>query len=180
MAEGLLRHRLAAAGAGVEVRSAGVLAGGVRASTHAVDVLAARGIDLARHESRAMAADEIAAADLVVGMQRRHVREAIVLVPEAEAWSFTLKDLVARAEATEARAPGESLRDWAARLAAGRTRVDLLGEGDDTVDDPIGGPRAAYERTAAELDDLLARLVLAADLLPRGRRSAARTAREAS
>jgi protein-tyrosine-phosphatase len=122
-------------------------------------VLRARGISLEGHVSRTMVADEIADADLVLGMERRHVQEAIVHVPEAEAWSFTLRDLVRRAEVAPARAEGESVREWAARLSSGRNRSDLLGVGDDTVEDPIGRSRQHYERTAAELDDLLGRLV---------------------
>src|SRR5687768_11996951 len=122
MAEALLRHRLDAAGVDADVRSAGMMPGGVAASGPAVDVLRARGIDLERHVSRTMAADEIAAADLVVGMERRHVQEAIVLAPEAEAWSFTLRDLVRRAEVAPARGADERLRDWATRLSSGRNR----------------------------------------------------------
>jgi protein-tyrosine phosphatase len=186
MAEGLLRHRLDPAD--VEVRSAGILPGGVAASAPGVEVLAARGIDLSAHLSRTMASDEIAAADLVVGMERRHVQEAVVRVPGAEAWSFTLRDLVARAEAADPRRQGESLRAWAGRLAAGRPRSALLGVGDDAVADPIGQPRAAYERTALELDDLLARLaarawprsVLAPGSAAGATDPGARTAREAS
>ena len=34
-----------------------------------------------------------------------------------------------------------------------------MGIGTDAVDDPIGGPRSEYERTAAELDVLLGRVV---------------------
>lgn len=159
MAEGLLRHMLEARGVNADVRSAGVLPGGVPASSHGIDVLATRGIDISAHRSRTMAAHEIASADLVVGMERRHVQEAIVLVGSAEAWSFTLRDLVRRAEDAAPRQPGEGLREWAGRLAAGRRRAQLLGRGDDEVRDPIGRPRADYERTVAELDDLLRRLV---------------------
>jgi protein-tyrosine phosphatase len=122
-------------------------------------VLRERGIDLGAHLSRTMAADEIAAADLVIGMERRHVQEAIVLVPEAERWSFTLRDLVRRAESAPPRAADETLRQWAARLASSRNRSELMGVGDDAVADPMGRPRAHYERTVAELDDLLDRLV---------------------
>jgi protein-tyrosine-phosphatase len=155
MAEGLLRGRLP----GAEVRSAGLLTGGAPATAHAREVLAERGIDLEAHVSRTLDAGEVADADLVVGMERRHVQEAVVLVPAAEAWSFTLRDLVARAEATAPRGADESVRAWAARLSATRSRSDLLGMGDDEISDPIGGPRSGYERTAAELDDLLGRLV---------------------
>jgi len=163
MAEGLLRRRLAVAGIDADIRSAGVsgLSGvsGVAVSAAAVEVLAERGIDLVGHVSRTVAADDIAAADLVVGMERRHVREAVLLVPDARAWSFTLRDLVRRAEVAAPRPPGESIRSWAAGLAAGRTNADLLGLGDDGVADPIGRPKDDYERTATELDGLIARLV---------------------
>ena len=159
MAEALLRHRLEAAGIGATVASAGIMQGGVAASGPAVEVLRDRGIELGSHRSRTMAAEEIAAADLVLGMERRHVQEAIVLAPEAERWAFTLRDLVRRAEAAPPRTTGESVRAWAARLAAGRSRADLMGVGDDAIADPMGRPRAHYERTVAELDDLLARLV---------------------
>lgn len=178
MAEGLLRRRLDDAGVDAVVRSAGILPGGVAASGPAVDVLAARGIELAGHRSRTMVAEEIAAADLVVGMERRHVQEAVLLVPAAEPWAFTLKDLVRRAEAAPARRPDETVRSWAARLAATRSRSELLGVGDDAVEDPIGRSRAHYERTAAELDDLLGRLlrrVFAADLAAQAADSAAKT-----
>jgi protein-tyrosine phosphatase len=159
MAEGLLRRRLEDAGIDAEVASAGIMQGGVAASGPAVDVLAARGIDLGGHVSRTMAADEIDAADLVIGMERRHVQEAIVLAPAAERYAFTLIDLARRAAGAEPRAAGETVRQWAARLAAGRSRSDLLGVGDDSVADPIGRSKSHYERTAAELDDLLATIV---------------------
>ena len=159
MAEGLLRRRLEVAGVDADVASAGIMQGGVAASGPAVEVLAARGIDLGAHVSRTMAADEIAAADLVIGMERRHVQEAIVLAPAAEQYAFTLIDLARRAADAPPRAAGESLRQWAARLAAGRRRTDLLGVGDDTVVDPMGRSRSHYERTAAELDQLLGTVV---------------------
>ena len=159
MAEGLLRRRLEDAGVDADVASAGILPGGVPASGPAVEVLAARGIDLGAHVSRTMAADEIAAADLVIGMERRHVQEAIVLAPEAEHYAFTLIDLATRAEQATPRAPGETLRHWATRLAAGRRRTDLLGVGDDSVVDPMGRSKSHYERTATELDELLTTIV---------------------
>jgi len=176
MAEGLLRTRLESAALDAGVRSAGIYPGGAPATSHATAVLAGRGIDLRGHVSRTLAAAEVAEADLVIGMERRHVQEAVVLVPEAEAWSFTLRDLVARAEAAPAPGPDEQVRAWAARLAAGRDRGDILGEGDDGVADPIGLPRREYERTAAELDDLLTRLV--ARLFPQPAVGSPATARD--
>ncbi|HET9442384.1 MAG TPA: hypothetical protein VFO65_03615, partial [Acidimicrobiales bacterium] len=72
----------------------------------------------------------------------------------------TLKELVRRGEAVGARSAGQPLAEWLAKAHAGRAKPDLLGESpDDDVDDPIGGPRWRYERTAGELEALVDRLV---------------------
>lgn len=152
MAAGLLRRM-----ADADVESAGLLAGGMPATDHARAVVG--GLD--DHVSRTVTADLVRGADLVLGMERRHVLEAVVLVPEAVAWSFTVKDLARRAEPRRA---AESLRAWAARIAADRPRPELLGSGDDEISDPIGQPRRAYERTASELRELLSAIVDAAGI----------------
>ena len=161
MAEGLLRAHLGARGIDASVDSAGLLPGGMPATTTALEVLAERGIDLGAHRSRTLGDAEVdlAAADLVLAMERRHAQEAALLVPDARSRTFTLVDLVRRAEATDARRPEEDLRAWARRLAAGRTTSDLLGVGDDAIADPIGQPRPAYEATATLLHGLLGRLL---------------------
>lgn len=160
MAEGLLRHHLAAKGVEATVSSAGLLYDGRRASGHAVTVLGDRGIDLAAHRSRVMTADALAAADLVIAMERRHVREAVVLAPATFPKTFTLKELVRRGEQIGHRIPGETVAAWLARAGLGRRPSTVLGASrDDDVDDPIGRPVEDYDRTAAELDDLTSRLV---------------------
>jgi protein-tyrosine-phosphatase len=102
----------------------------------------------------------VTGTDLLLGMARSHVREAVALAgPAVLGRAFTLKEIVRRGEERGGRAPGEPLEAWLARLAAGRRVNDLLGDSDaDDVADPIGGPRRSYERTAVELDDLTARL----------------------
>lgn len=158
MAEGLLRRRVA--DSGVTVRSAGLLRDGRPASPHGVAALASRGIDIADHRSRHMTGELLRQADLVVGMAREHVREAVVLAPEVWPRAFTLKELVRRGEAVGPRAAGEPLDDWLSRVAGGRERRGLLGDDPaDDVEDPIGRPADAYERTATELEDLVERLV---------------------
>jgi protein-tyrosine phosphatase len=161
IAEGLLRAELATRGIEASVDSAGLMPGGMPATTTALEVLAGRGIDLAAHRSRTLGdADvDLGGADLVLAMERRHAQEAALLVPDAKARTFTLVDLVRRAEAADARRPEEDLRAWARRLAAGRTTSDFVGFGDDSIADPIGQPRATYETTAALLDDLLGRFL---------------------
>jgi protein-tyrosine-phosphatase len=98
-------------------------------------------------------------ADLVVGMAKEHVREAVLLVPDTWSKAFTLKEIVRRGEAVGARRSGQTLGEWVTSLHVGRTRVDMLGAAvEDDVADPIGRKRSFYDQTAAELDDLTARL----------------------
>jgi len=105
-----------------------------------------------------MEARDVAGADLVLGMAREHVREAVVLEPAALERSFTLKDLVRRGELMPRR--GGALGEWLAELAAERELRDLLGAAAiDDVNDPVGAPLAAFRETAAELDELASRLV---------------------
>ena len=159
MAVGLLRHHLERAGSVADVESAGLLPGGQSATDHAVAVLAGRGLDMASHVSRQLAEADPGGFDLVIGMERRHVQEALIVAPEAQSRAFTLIDLVHRSEAEPPRRPEETIREWAGRLAAGRTHAELIGKGDDGVADPVGGSRDQYEGTADLLDDLLGRLV---------------------
>jgi len=162
MAEVLLRHHLDRAGVLGSVASAGLYEGGAPATPHGIEVMAARGLDLADHRSRCVDQAMLRSADLVLGMARQHVREATVLAPEVLDRTFTLKELARAATDAGPRPADESLRAWLARIAAGRDRPALLGAGhDDALDvaDPIGGSRADYERTAALLDDLLGQIV---------------------
>ena len=159
MAEGLLRDLLATRGITATVDSAGLLPGGAPATPLGVEVLGARGIDISGHVSRTLDTVEPGAADLVLTMERRHLQEAILLDADLRTGTFTLRDLVARAESDDPRRPDEDLRDWAARLAASRTPGEIIGIGDDAVADPIGGSRRRYEVTADLLTDLLTRLV---------------------
>ncbi len=160
MAEGLLRHHLAARGVDVGVSSAGLLYDDHQASGHAVTVLGDRGIDLSTHRSRRMTADLLTGADLLLAMERRHVREAVVLAPVTFPKAFTLKELVRRGDLIGHRLPGESVGAWLRRAGLGRRPSDVLGASTvDDVEDPIGRPVEDYERTAAELDDLTSRLV---------------------
>ena len=160
MAEALLRHRLESRSVGAHVHSAGLLEAGRPASAHGVTVLQTMGLDLTGHRSRTMSGELLTSADLVLGMARLHVREAVVFVPSIWPRAFTLKELVRRGTEVGPRTTGQPFDEWLAKCHAGRTHADLLGDTlDDDVDDPIGTARANYERTAAELKDLVDRLV---------------------
>jgi protein-tyrosine phosphatase len=142
------------------VRSAGLLESGNPASAHGVEILAGRGLDMAPHRSTTVSADILRDADLIIGMARQHVREAVVLDRSLWPRTFTLKELVRRGSAVGPRKEGETLDAWLARAHMGRTPSSLMGSSpDDDVADPIGQPRAAYERMVQELDGLVDRLV---------------------
>jgi protein-tyrosine phosphatase len=162
MAAALLAQRLSAAHVQAEVRSAGILGPGEAAWPEAATVMSERGLDLSAHQSRQLDRSAVTGADLVIGMTREHVREAVVREPSAFARSFTLKELVRRAEGMP-RGDEPELARWLVALSAERDASDLLGaSAADDLDDPIGSPLASFRDTASEIDDLVSRLVAVA------------------
>jgi protein-tyrosine phosphatase len=163
MAEAILLGLLERRHIDVEVVSAGILVGGQPMDADALATVARDGPDMNVHRSQSVDTESIEAADLVLCMERHHVREIVVRAPNAWGYTFTLKELVRRGEAVGPRPPGISIETWLAEAAEGRTRRDLLGASDaDDIADPIGRPLAVMEATADLLRDLCERL---ADLL---------------
>ena len=159
MTEPLLSGRLAALGVSLPVGSAGVAALDAPPPPEAIAALAARGYDIAGHRGRLAGPAELAAADLILGMTRDHVRHAVVAVPAAWPRTFTLKELVRRGQLIGPRMPGEPLSGWLDRAALGRDHRDLLGDSaEDDIADPYGGPPLDYELTARLLDQLTGEL----------------------
>ena len=128
MAEGLARHMLAELGLDVVVSSAGVNAPmGRPASTHGMEILLAKGIDIGSHRSRQLTGRILAEVDLVVALEEEH-RLAIMDMPSAVFHEVLL------------------LSEWAGEAH--------LGPG---VDDPYGGSREEYEATAGEIETYIRR-----------------------
>jgi protein-tyrosine phosphatase len=141
------------------VASAGLLESGRPVMPEVVKVMTPYGIDLSAHCATQLTAAAVADADLILGMERRHGREAILLVPDAWPRTFTLKELVRRGETSGPRLPGQPLEAWLDVLGAGREKTDLIGrDPEDEVADPLGGSLADYRATAAELADLIQRM----------------------
>jgi protein-tyrosine phosphatase len=159
MAETLLARHLRDLGVEASIGSAGRGAAGLGPPPQAVTALAGRGVDLASHRSRSTTVQLLQDANLVVGMAREHVRDAVALDPDVWSRAFTLKEVVRRGEIVGPRRADESVRDWAARVGAGRSPTAMLGSAKaDDVADPVGGPAKVYRRTLQELDGLTGRL----------------------
>jgi len=160
MAEALLRERLRALGITATVSSVGITFDGRAATDDAIRAAEAYNLDISEHRSRLMSADLVHRADLVIGMERLHAREAVVLGDSLLPRCFTLKELVRRGEAIGARRQDESIEAWLARANEGRRPMELLGESDDdNVADPYLGSPKVYAACIAEIDGLVERLV---------------------
>lgn len=160
MAEGLLRARLAERAVEAEVGSAGLAFDGRPATPEAVAAAAEHHIDIRSHASRILRPELVDGADVVIGMERLHAREAMVLGRDARSKVFTLKELVRRAADGGARRPGEPIDAWLQRLAAGRRPIELLGaSADDDVADPYRQRPEVYARCIEEISLLVDRVV---------------------
>jgi protein-tyrosine phosphatase len=160
MGEVLLRDRLAARSLPGLVRSAGRYFDGREAEPGSIDAMARRGLDLRGFRSRTLDQGTAMGADLIVGMAREHVREAVVLAPGAADRTFTLKEAVRRASDLGGPRPGEHFPAFVARMAEGRGLAEHLGSSDlDDIDDPMGRSSAMFEATAAIIEEQVDRLV---------------------
>jgi protein-tyrosine phosphatase len=159
MAHALLQARVGSHAPEVAIASAGLLEPGQPAAAGTLRLLEQIRIDGRSHVSRTLNTELIRRSDLVLGMERRHVQEAAVLVPEAFPRMFTLKELVRRGNSMGPRHQ-ETLAQWLTRANAGRSPRDLLGaDPADDISDPYGGDEHDYERTFRELDRLVSELV---------------------
>jgi protein-tyrosine phosphatase len=168
IAANLLARRLAAIGVPAEVRSAGTNA---HAGLPATDAARAAVEELEQHVSAPITPSMVERADLVLGLERHHVRAAVLSASNPRlvlGRSFTLKSLVALARQLGPRAANQPLDAWLAEVAALRSLADLGGcSGGDDVTDPVGARE--HERV---VDEIATAVVELADLAwGNGRRS---------
>jgi protein-tyrosine phosphatase len=147
----------------VQVSSAGLLtarnSGPTEVPDEVLEVMAPYGIDLDGHQSRGLTVSMLVSADLVIGMGRRHVQEAILLDPPCWPKAFMLKELVRRGGQIGPRRPDQGIRSWIDEVHGDRTRASLAHRSSvDEVVDPYGGTLVQYRSTAAELAQLTAQL----------------------
>jgi protein-tyrosine phosphatase len=168
MAEHLLREGLRTRlGAGAEafvVASAGTSGLVDRPMERfAADTLRTRyGVDGSAFRARVLAADMVAAADLVLAATREHRAAVVTLHPEAARRTFTIRELdrllsVVDRDSLPAGDPEARARAVVAAAAAQRGLVKPDKPGDDDVTDPYRGPLEGYQTCATLLHDALAR-----------------------
>jgi protein-tyrosine phosphatase len=150
-----LRQQLGDARSEVTVHSAGTMAAEVDAPRALLLEGQALGIDLVDHLPRVVDSDMIRAADLVLGLTRRHLRETVTAVPTSFPKTFTLREIVRRGAHTGPRGAAEGLGVWLTRLHDGRRRTDLMGESpDDDIVDPMGGTPDDYRQMLTDVSGL--------------------------
>jgi low molecular weight protein-tyrosine phosphatase len=152
-AELLLRQRISEVGpSDVIVESAGTLGTTQKVPAELQQEAARHGLDLSDHQSRRVDPATIARADLVIGMERAHLREIVLADPPSFAKTFTLREVVRRGTENGPRREGQTLADWLAELSDGRRHSELLGTSPlDDIPDPMGGPSKEYRTMLEEL-----------------------------
>lgn len=156
MAEVLAVALLAERGVDSAVASCGTMEGGAPASKGAVAAMSRRGLDLDNHVSHQMDADTVAAADLILTMERRHIAAVADLSLDAVHRTFTLMELAELAVVVGPRRPDQPIDVWIAEANAMRMPEAIMAAGyESDVADPMGGPGRAYRRTAEQIKQLL-------------------------
>jgi len=152
---------VAVASAGVQASAGSTATSGTRRAARVY------GLDLEGHRAQETSRALIAQADLILGMERLHVREVVVLDPRAFSRAFTLKELVRRGNAVGPRRLHQTPKEWLAAVHRNRRSSDLLGASpDDDIADPTTDVGVDHDEMAAAMADLVKQLV--ALLWPRG------------
>lgn len=161
LAAAALRRRIESAGVPVTVASAGVAAmPGIGATPPTVDAARRIGLDISDHAATPLAPDAVRSADLVIGLERRHVQEIVLHDPTSFPRTFTLRELVRRGSEVGPRHPDQSVGEWLTEVGVQRRPADLLGAStDDDIADPTGSAAVDHHSMADEVDDLAGALV---------------------
>jgi protein-tyrosine phosphatase len=125
----------------------------------AVELARSYGLDVSKHGSRCVAGAVLAEADLLIGFDSSHVREAVVRAEAPRGRSFTMRELARLLD--DVTPPDEA--GVVARARRVVELADALREGRpprlaDDIADPLGSPRKVYGETAAEIRELSLRI----------------------
>lgn len=157
MAAALLRHLLKEHCLDLAVTSAGVAAlEQAAASEHAQEVMRRRGLDLSSHRARAVTAEMVRSATLILTMTAEHKACLLHLYPQAREKVFTLKEFAGEEGEVEDPVGGglEEYERCAAELEKLLRKITpkLQGwcEGERNEEDSASGDRVGSRRLQAE------------------------------
>jgi protein-tyrosine phosphatase len=156
-AEQLLAQRISEARTpDVTVESAGTLGTTQKVPTHLQREAATYGLALGAHVSRRVDAELISRADIVIAMERSHLRELVLAQPSSFSKTFTLREIVRRGGEVGERGEAQILSDWLEQVGAGRNHAALLGDSSlDDIADPMGGSSEGYRNMLSQLQILV-------------------------
>lgn len=158
MAEAFLRRALAERNIAATVSSSGLMASGRPAPDDVISVMTSHGMDLRPHVSRQIDEQIIHDADLILGMERRHLTEIVGINADSYARVFTLPEFIHRVEMLEH--DPRDLHEALAMIAQTRTRRDVLRVTiDQEVPDPMGKSTKTFERVAQEIQGMVNEMV---------------------
>lgn len=157
MAEAYARRALNGRAGTFVVSSSGLMQGGRSVPDEVLHLLGNQGIDMSGHVSRQFDATIIANADLILGMERRHLTEIVAIDADAYRKTFTLPEFVHRLDLLELDpTQPATLAEILDQIAQDRTRRDLLRVTiDQEVPDPMGKSTKTFERVAKQIDEMI-------------------------
>ena len=155
-AEAFMAQRLSEVGPhDVTVDSAGTFGTSMEVPSGLLREAAAYGLDLGSHVPKRVDAGAVGRADVIIGMERAHVREIVLADPPSFAKTFTLREIVRRGGEVGHRLPVQTLTEWMEQIGTERRHADLLGESPlDDIADPMGGTSTDYRRMLMEVATL--------------------------
>jgi protein-tyrosine-phosphatase len=137
--------------------------GDVEALPEAVALAHEHGVDLTEHRASGIREIDLAAADLIVGFERKHIAAVVVDARAPVERTFTLPELVGLLELAPATAGGDpalGARSAVQRAHASRPR-DFRRAPIAELPDPLGLEHPAQRAVALEVRRLTARLAAA-------------------
>lgn len=169
LAERLLRSRLAAAlGPAARTFSCGSAGTwghvGAAMEPHAAEVLRERDADPAGFVARELAADQVLAADLILGAAREHREQVRLLDPYAVRRTFSVREFARFARLVDADTlptgePAVRARALVDQVGVLRSPRPGPGRPDDDIPDPFGAPLHVFRLCADAIADGLAGLI---------------------
>lgn len=154
---GLLQAELDRRGVAAVISTAGFGEQGLPADPQTAAALLVRGSDTRTHSTTVFSTELANGADLIVAAERIHVVRVAEEHLDLFARTFTLPELVERAEAFGPR-HGTELSQWLAGVAAGRSPSGYLMAFVPEVEDPTGLHPEVFRGVVAQIEQWCQRL----------------------